>query len=66
MKSAKMIWLTGFAVPMLVLMSTAARADVRLPALVGDNMVIQQGVKVRVWGWAEPGERVTVSMISKS
>lgn len=37
------------------------RADVRLPALVGDNMVLQQHIEVRVWGWAAPGEHVSVS-----
>ena len=40
----------------------AARGDVKLPALIGDNMVVQQGMKDRIWGWAEPGENVTVSM----
>lgn len=27
----------------------------------GDHMVLQSGVPVRVWGWCEPGESVTVS-----
>ena len=34
--------------------------DVRLPAVISDNMVIQQGMKAPIWGWAEPGEKVTV------
>ena len=38
-----------------------ARADVRLPHLFSDNMVLQQGMKVTVWGWADDGEEVTVS-----
>ena len=37
-----------------------ARADVKLPALIGSNMVLQQGRPVRVWGTADPGERVVV------
>jgi sialate O-acetylesterase len=45
----------------LLTFAPAARADVRVPSVIGDNMVLQQGRKVRVWGWAEPGERVTVS-----
>jgi sialate O-acetylesterase len=49
-----------------IAITPAARADVRLPALIGDNMVVQQGVVARVWGWAEPGEQVTVSMAGKS
>src|SRR4030042_2581541 len=37
----------------------AAVADIKLPAIIGDNMVLQQGGKVSIWGWAEPGEEVT-------
>jgi sialate O-acetylesterase len=44
----------------LVSALTSARADVRLPGLFSDHMVLQQGVMVPVWGWADEGERVTV------
>jgi sialate O-acetylesterase len=46
---------------LLLSLAGAARADVRVPSVVGDNMVLQRGRKVRVWGRAEPGERVTVT-----
>jgi len=36
----------------------AAFADVKLPAVIGDNMVLQQGGKISIWGWADPGEEV--------
>jgi sialate O-acetylesterase len=35
-------------------------ADVRLHALFTDNMVLQRGATVPVWGWADDGEEVTV------
>jgi sialate O-acetylesterase len=35
-------------------------ADVKLPAIFGDNMVLQQQSKAAVWGWAAAGEKVTV------
>ncbi len=38
------------------------QAKVRLPRLLSDNMVIQQGVKFKVWGWADKRERVSVSL----
>jgi sialate O-acetylesterase len=38
-----------------------AASDVALPALVGDHMVLQREDEVKVWGWAEPGEAVTVT-----
>lgn len=42
--------------------AAAARADVKLPALFSDHMVLQAGVEVPVWGWAAPGEQVSVSV----
>ena len=48
----------------LVLSVTAvcltASADVRLPQIFGNNMILQQKTSNAVWGFAEPGEKVTV------
>jgi len=35
-------------------------ADVRLPQLVSDNMVLQRDTPIKLWGWAEPGEQIVV------
>ena len=35
-------------------------ADVHLPQIFGDNMILQQKTSNAVWGFAEPGEKVTV------
>jgi sialate O-acetylesterase len=43
-----------------------ALADVKLPAIFSDHMVLQQETTVPVWGWAEPGEEVTVSIAGQS
>ena len=32
------------------------------PNLYSDHMVIQQGVKVPVWGWADPNEPITITL----
>jgi sialate O-acetylesterase len=45
----------------VLLCATECFADVKLPAVISDNMVIQQGMKVPIWGWAEPGERIHIS-----
>ena len=50
----------------ILLCAIAAQAEVRLPAIIGDNMVFQQGVKVRIWGTAKPDERVTVTFNTHS
>lgn len=41
--------------------SLSLRAEVRLHHLFSDHMVLQQGKPVPVWGWADPGEEVTVT-----
>ena len=46
--------------------ASAARADVRLPRVFGEHMVLQQELPVPVWGWADPGEKVTVSVAGQS
>ena len=44
-----------------LLVSTLAQAEVELSQLFADHMVIQRDSQAPVWGWADPGERVTVS-----
>jgi len=41
-------------------------ADVKPAALFSDHMVLQQGMSVPVWGWADPGEQVTVSIAGQT
>jgi sialate O-acetylesterase len=50
----------------LATLTSSTYAEVRVPAIIGDNMVLQADMKVRLWGSASPGERVTVSFDSKS
>ncbi|MFM8826285.1 MAG: sialate O-acetylesterase [Actinomycetota bacterium] len=44
------------------LTAAGARADVSLNNMFGDHMVLQQGIHNRVWGKADPGEKVTVTI----
>src|SRR5271170_6446230 len=37
-----------------------ARAELKLPAVFGDNMVFQQQQRAPVWGWSSPGAEVVV------
>lgn len=39
----------------------AVRADIRLPAIIGDHMVLQQSTEAVLWGWADPGEGITIT-----
>jgi len=51
---------------LLAAWSTSMFAEVRVPSVIGDNMVLQQGMKVRIWGTASAGERVAVSFSSRT
>ena len=49
------------SVLLLVLMLTSsANADLEMPKIFSDNMVLQSGIPVSVWGIATPNEKVTV------
>lgn len=39
-----------------------ALADVKLPSVIGSHMVLQRDATVPIWGWADPGEEVTVTL----
>jgi sialate O-acetylesterase len=45
----------------LVALGGGARADVRLPAMFSDNMVLQRETSAAFWGWASPGEKISVT-----
>jgi sialate O-acetylesterase len=45
----------------LAISSFVASAEVKLPSILGSHMVLQQGEPVPIWGWADPGEEVTVT-----
>ena len=58
-----------FTIPALVIASfvtTNIRADVKLPALFSDHMVLQRDMAAPVWGTAAPGEEVTVSIAGQT
>lgn len=38
-------------------------ASLTLPRLVSDHMVLQREIPVKIWGWAFPGEEVTVNLL---
>ncbi|WP_193161941.1 sialate O-acetylesterase [Microbulbifer hainanensis] len=48
-----------------LLFSAPLQAEVRLPRLVGDGMVLQRNTPLKIWGWADPGEKVTLQFRQK-
>lgn len=47
-------------------LSGPSLGEIRLPAVLGSHMVLQQGKAIQVWGWAVPGETVTVSFAGQT
>jgi sialate O-acetylesterase len=37
------------------------QAEIRLPAIIGDHMVLQQKSEVKIWGWSGPDEQISIS-----
>lgn len=44
----------------------SATAQISLPKVIGDNMVLQQGKPVAIWGQGVPGKRITVKFAGQS
>lgn len=42
-----------------------AGAQVRLPHLISDGMVLQRDAKLKIWGWAAPGEKLRIDLDGK-
>ncbi len=50
----------------VIFIGYGAAADVRLPKIFGDNMVLQRNQAIVVWGWSSPKEKITVQLNKQS
>ncbi len=41
-------------------------AEVRLPGIVSDGMILQRDEKVKIWGWADTGEKITITFLDET
>lgn len=60
MDKAQNILLTCLFILSGIFFQNQTHAAVRLSALIGNNMVLQQNTTINIWGWADAGEKVTV------
>jgi sialate O-acetylesterase len=51
-----------FAAAAIALAAASAQADVKLPAIISDNMCLQANKTLPIWGKAAPNEQVTVTL----
>ena len=50
----------------VIWIAAPASAQLRLPAIISDHMVVQRSKSVPIWGWADPGESIVVSFGGQS
>lgn len=50
----------------VLLFCTVAHAQIRLPALVGNDMVLQRDQPIKIWGYASAGEDISISFAGKT
>ncbi len=51
---------------LFILTITFATADVALPKIIGDGMILQRGSPAPIWGWADTGEEITVEFAGQT
>src|SRR5690606_5223623 len=44
-----------------LLSGSAAFAAIRLPNIIGSNMVLQQKTETALWGWSNPSEKIYIT-----
>ncbi|WP_246012672.1 sialate O-acetylesterase [Albibacterium bauzanense] len=49
----------------LIFSTSSAFADIKLPQLISDHMVLQRDIKLKIWGWASPKEKISVNFNGK-
>ncbi|HEX4350002.1 MAG TPA: sialate O-acetylesterase, partial [Verrucomicrobiae bacterium] len=49
-----------------LLLIPLAQAELKLPGVIADHMVLQQKQSNPIWGWDTPGTKITVSFASKT
>ena len=57
MKRSFIVCLLSF----FLLLSQFAFAEIKLPAIVSSNMVLQRDTEIVIWGWADAKEKITVN-----
>jgi sialate O-acetylesterase len=57
---------TPLLLAMMLFAGFSASAAIKLPKLLASHMVLQRQQPIHLWGWADPGEKVTAEMSGKS
>jgi sialate O-acetylesterase len=55
-----------FPLILCLLYCLGIQAQIRLPKLISDNIILQRDQDIKIWGWASPDEKITISFNTKS
>ncbi|TCD11644.1 sialate O-acetylesterase [Pedobacter frigidisoli] len=61
MDKKRFVLITAFALSVLV-----SAAQIKLPKLIGDGMVLQRNDTTKIWGWAAPNEHISLDFNHKT
>ena len=50
----------------LILLFQSSFAQVKLPRLVRDSMILQRDTKIKIWGWSSPNEKIKINFNKKN
>jgi len=60
LKQVSTIIIRNFIILIVSIIVIKSNAEVKLPAIFSDNMMLQQNADVVMWGWAKPDSKVTI------
>ena len=50
----------------LLFIAALSHAQIKLPQIICDSMILQRDTKIKIWGWASKGEKVSVQFDGKT
>ncbi len=48
------------------IITSCIHAQIKLPQIIRDSMILQRDIKINMWGWASKGEKVSVQFNNKT
>ena len=52
--------IVAFLIVLLLFCNNTSFAKIKLPNIIASNMVLQRNTTVKIWGWASPGEKISI------
>lgn len=60
------IKVAGVFIVFFLLLYHFSFAQISLPSLISDGMILQRNTSINIWGWASPGEKIKISFNGKT